>query len=166
MTCCKPGLTANQNRIANTSVMQWQWRRHPRCVGLARAQLRKALTTWGLTAIEEPASLVVSELMTNAVVHARVPPGREILTRFVRQDGGVLIEVHDASAVWPERRVPDECGGYGLLLVEKLAARWGVAERNGIGKRVWAVVVDTSSRVAGAHCWAPAPSEPEGGGRP
>ncbi|AKH83682.1 ATP-binding protein [Streptomyces sp. CNQ-509] len=138
-------MTTDQNRMASTSVMKWQWRRHPRCVGLARAQLRKALAGWGLTGIEEPVSLVVSELMTNAVVHARVPPGREILTRFVRQDGGVLIEVHDASDVWPEKRVPDECGGYGLLMVEKLAVRWGVSARNGIGKRVWAVVVDTTT---------------------
>lgn len=138
-------MTTDQNGMASHSVMKWRWRRHPRCVGLARAQLRKALAGWGLAGIEEPASLVVSELMTNAVVHARVPPGREILTRFVRQDGGVLIEVHDASDAWPEKRVPDECGGYGLLMVEKLAVRWGVSARNGIGKRVWAVVVDTTT---------------------
>ncbi|WP_367648437.1 ATP-binding protein [Streptomyces sp. CNQ-509] len=61
--------------------------------------------------LEESAVLVVSELVTNAVVHARVPPGREIQTRFVRQDRGVRIEVHDASSVWPVPRVPDEDGG-------------------------------------------------------
>ncbi|WP_326797242.1 ATP-binding protein [Streptomyces sp. NBC_01808] len=138
-------MTTDQNRMASVSVMKWRWRRHPRCVGLARAQLRKALAGWGLVGIEEPASLVLSELMTNAVVHARVPPGREIQTRFVRQEDGVIIEVHDASDVWPKQRVPDDCGGYGLLMVEKLAARWGVAERNGIGKMVWAVVLDTTA---------------------
>jgi anti-sigma regulatory factor (Ser/Thr protein kinase) len=133
---------ADEPQAVGTHVMTWQWRRHRRCVGLARAQLRKALAGWGLAGIEEPAVLVVSELVTNAVVHARVPPGREILTCFVRQDGGVRIEVHDASGVWPVRRVPDESGGYGLLLVERLAFRWGVAERNGVGKAVWALVVD------------------------
>ncbi|MFW6694611.1 ATP-binding protein, partial [Streptomyces sp. MAR4 CNX-425] len=75
-------------------------------------------------------------------VHARVPPGREIQTRFVRQDRGVRIEVHDASGVWPVRRVPGGAGGFGLVVVEALAARWGVVERGGVGKAVWAVVVE------------------------
>ncbi|WBB58062.1 ATP-binding protein [Streptomyces sp. WMMC500] len=120
--------------------MTWQWRRHPRCVALARSQMRKALAGWGLVRIEGPAVLVVSELVTNAVVHAGVQ-GREVSTRFVRLDGGVRIEVHDASDDRPVRRVPDGKGGFGLHLVEQFAARWGVAER-AIGKTVWAVVVD------------------------
>ncbi|GAA2135868.1 ATP-binding protein [Streptomyces synnematoformans] len=136
------------------AVMTWQWRRHPRCVALARSQMRKALARWGLAGIEGPAVLVVSELVTNAIVHARVSPGREILTRFVRQDGGVRIEVHDASEDRPVPRTPDSDGGYGLHLVEQMADEWGVAER-AIGKAVWAVVVDP----AGAR------SDPvEGGG--
>ncbi|WP_258563183.1 ATP-binding protein [Streptomyces phytophilus] len=135
-------MTFDQHGTADTSVMKWQWRRHPRCVGLARAQLRKALAGWGLAGIEESAALVVTELMTNAVVHAHVPPGREIQTRFLRQENGVRIEVHDASDVWPKQREPDESGGYGLLMVEQLATRWGVAERGGIGKVVWAEVFD------------------------
>ncbi|GAA1500089.1 hypothetical protein GCM10009802_55020 [Streptomyces synnematoformans] len=118
-------------------------------MGLARAQLRRVLAAWGMAGIAEPAVLVVSELVTNAVVHARVPPGREILTRCVRQDRGVRIEVHDASGVWPVRRVPDEAGGFGLVVVEALAARWGVAERGGVGKAVWAVVVEPGARGAG-----------------
>nr|WP_309505521.1 ATP-binding protein [Streptomyces phytophilus] len=118
-------------------------------MGLARAQLRKALAGWGMAGIEESAVLVVSELVTNAVVHARVPPGREIQTRFVRQDRGVRIEVHDASSVWPVRRMPSESGGYGLLVVEALASRWGVAEREGVGKAVWAVVADPGGNASG-----------------
>lgn len=132
--------TADRTGFSGTSVMSWQWRRHPRCVALARAQMRKALAGWGLAGIEEPAVLVVSELVTNAVVHARVSPGREILTRFVRQDGGVRIEVHDTSDERPVPRTPDHDGGFGLLLVDELTDRWGVAERGGIGKCVWAVV--------------------------
>ena len=138
-----PSRATDQAGIPDMHVMTWQWRRHPRCAGLARAQLRKALAGWGMAGIEESAVLVVSELVTNAVVHARVPTGREIQTRFVRQDGAVRIEVHDASGVWPVPRVPDESGGYGLLLVEALASRWGVVEREGVGKAVWAVVADS-----------------------
>ncbi|WP_407564098.1 ATP-binding protein [Streptomyces sp. 184] len=135
-----PRTTADRTVIRDPSVMTWQWRRHRRCVALARAQARKAVARWGLAGIEEPAALVVSELVTNAVVHARASPGREILTRFIRLDNGVRIEVHDASDERPVPRVPGDDGGFGLLLVDELTDRWGVAERGGIGKCVWAVL--------------------------
>lgn len=117
-----------------------RWSRHRRCVGLARAELRKVLAEWGLAMIEEAALLVLSELLTNAVRHARVPPGREIETRYLREGGGLRIEVHDASEELPVLGPSGEAGGWGLLLVDRLAARWGVAERDGVGKLVWAVV--------------------------
>ncbi|WP_407560494.1 ATP-binding protein [Streptomyces sp. 184] len=131
----------------NEHVVVWQWRRNRRCVGLARAQLRKALGAWGLGAVEFAAVAVLSELVANAVVHARVPAGREIRTRFLAVEGGVRIEVHDACDAWPLPRVPDESGGYGLLLVAELADGWGVEKRRGVGKCVWAVV--TSSGAGG-----------------
>ena len=114
--------------------------RHPRCVGLAREELRKALARWGLSRVEDAAVLVLSELLTNAGRHARVSPGREIETRYVRMTDCLRIEVHDASAERPEKRQPGagECGGRGLVLVEALADRWGVEDRHGPGKAVWA----------------------------
>jgi anti-sigma regulatory factor (Ser/Thr protein kinase) len=93
------------------------------------------------------AAVVLSELVTNAVVHARVPPGREVHTRFVPLDGGVRIEVHDASDEWPVPRVPDESGGYGLTLVSELSSAWGVEKRRGVGKYVWAAVTSTKGDV-------------------
>lgn len=122
-----------------------RWRRHPGSVGLARLELRKALAGWGLSVLEEPAVLVLSELVTNAVRHAHVPSGREIETRFLPmglpEPGGLRIEVHDASAVRPCRRVAgiDACGGRGLLIVDALADEWGVCDRVGVGKQVWAL---------------------------
>ncbi|GAA2113855.1 hypothetical protein [Streptomyces synnematoformans] len=65
-------------------------------MALARSQMRKALARWDLAGIEERTVLVASELVTNAVVHARVR-GREVATRYLRLDGGVRIKVHDAS---------------------------------------------------------------------
>ncbi|MFJ2110369.1 MULTISPECIES: ATP-binding protein [unclassified Streptomyces] len=120
-----------------------RWKRHARCVGAARAELRKALAAWGLSALEDSAVLVVSELVTNAVRHAHVPPGREVETRFLAvPGGGVRIEVHDACAVRPEAREADAgaCDGRGLVIVAALAESWGVADRTGVGKVVWAVV--------------------------
>ncbi|MEU3186952.1 ATP-binding protein [Streptomyces sp. NPDC006923] len=73
-----------------------RWTRHPRCVGLARAELRKTLAGWGHAELEDTAVLILSELLTNAVRHAHIP-GREIETRFCLIADGVRIEVDDAS---------------------------------------------------------------------
>ncbi|MGW7463349.1 ATP-binding protein [Streptomyces xantholiticus] len=117
-----------------------RWTRHPASVGRARSELQKALANWGLHAVEDAALVVLSELVTNAVRHARVPSGREIETRYVRQADGVRIEVHDAAEERPAARIPGESGGWGLGLVDKLSDRWGVDDRDGVGKAVWAVV--------------------------
>ncbi|MFD5114939.1 MULTISPECIES: ATP-binding protein [unclassified Streptomyces] len=120
-----------------------RWSRHASCVGLARLELRKALADWGLSALEDSALLILSELLTNAARHARVSPGREIETRYVpRPDGGLRIEVHDASSEQPQQRTPelDDSGGRGLILVDALSDVWGVSERRGPGKMVWAHV--------------------------
>lgn len=122
-----------------------RWRRHPSSVGLARLELRKALAGWGLSALEDSAVLVLSELVTNAVLHARVPPDREIETRFLPtglpDPDGLRIEVHDASDLRPYRRAAarDACDGRGLLIVDALADAWGVSDRVGVGKLVWAL---------------------------
>ncbi|MFI6702173.1 ATP-binding protein [Streptomyces sp. NPDC050509] len=118
-----------------------RWNRHPSCVGLARLELRKALASWGLGRLEDSAVLILSELLTNAARHARVSPGREIETRYVRRPcGGLRIEVHDASSERPRRRTPelDATDGRGLVIVDALADVWGVGERNGPGKVLWA----------------------------
>lgn len=124
-----------------------RWKRRPQSVGLARAELRAALVDWGLTAIEEPAVLVLSELITNAVRHARVSPGREIETSFCRGAGGVRIAVDDADERCPRLlHAQHEAGGRGLLLVAELSDRWGVSTRRGVGKSVWAVVTVPGER--------------------
>ncbi|MBT2456593.1 ATP-binding protein [Streptomyces sp. ISL-86] len=125
-----------------------RWNRDPRCVGRARAELRKALADWGLAQIEDDALLVVSELLTNAGRHARAAVGREIETRYVRLSAGVRIEVHDAAPGRPEVLPldPERDCGRGLFLVAALADRWAAGERSGPGKRIWAeLTVPTES---------------------
>jgi anti-sigma regulatory factor (Ser/Thr protein kinase) len=82
--------------------------------------------------------LLVSEIVTNAVIHSTAPNGNEILldarltgTRSIR------VEVTDRGAGFtPMPRNPDRPGGgYGLYLVEREALSWGV-DRKG-GTRVW-----------------------------
>ncbi|AQA12774.1 ATP-binding protein [Streptomyces malaysiensis] len=132
----KPELTGPDGRVVVR-----RWTRHPRCVALARADLRKALAGWGLIAVEEAALLVLSELITNAVRHARVP-GRQIETRYLDQGDKVRIEVHDAADQLPKLRTPtpESVRGRGLVLVETLADQWGVTPRPAVGKAVWAVL--------------------------
>lgn len=118
------------------------WPATPRSVHRARHALAAALASWGLAELEDAASLVLSELMTNALRHAKVPQ-REIGTCVLRLAAprGVRIEVHDASPAKPEVRAsgPEDEGGRGLALVDALTGgRWGVADRPGPGKLVWA----------------------------
>ncbi|HJD84980.1 ATP-binding protein [Kitasatospora aureofaciens] len=119
--------------------------RHRRSVGAARDYLREFLKQVpGSSVLLSNGQLVVSELVTNAVVHARVSPGREIAVRFELVCGHLRIEVHDASSEKPViRRVasPDDLSGRGLWLVEALSVEWGCAPRpEGIGKIIWALV--------------------------
>jgi len=80
-------------------------------------------------------ALVLSELVTNAVLHGSAP----VLVRLTRTVVGVRVEVEDDSPALPRRRRirPDAPGGRGLLLVASVSERWGV-QRRAHGKRVWA----------------------------
>ncbi|MFE7117966.1 ATP-binding protein [Streptomyces sp. NPDC057654] len=115
--------------------------RHRKSVGRARAALREQLAIWGVT--DEPAEtavLLLSELVTNAVEHAKASPGREIGTRFGLYEGVLRLEVADANDDLPVPRpaADDDENGRGLALVSALADRWGTCpRRDGIGKRVW-----------------------------
>ncbi|MGW6743073.1 ATP-binding protein [Streptomyces sp. NPDC055025] len=126
------------NPTGNRVVLRWST--DPRCVAYARLELRKALADWGLSVLEDSATLILSELLSNAGRHARVTPEQTIETRYFRSSGALRIEVHDGSPERPQPRTPDAeaSDGRGLLLVEALADAWGVAERCGPGKVVWA----------------------------
>lgn len=106
-------------------------------VRLAREATRDALASWRLAHVEETAVLLVSELVTNAVRHAR---GTHAVALDLEAAGTWLrIEVQDADRHWPQPRTPasfDE-SGFGFVLVDALAAKWGVRE-TATGKAVWA----------------------------
>jgi DNA-binding NarL/FixJ family response regulator len=78
--------------------------------------------------------LLVSELITNAIVHASSAPQLEV--RLSRQS--IRVAVHDAEPSLPEFRVPDagRPGGRGMQLLSTLASRWG-ADHSDTGKVVW-----------------------------
>ncbi|GAA3822012.1 ATP-binding protein [Streptomyces chiangmaiensis] len=119
-------------------------------VGRARRWARSRLVGSGI-AVDEPLAetlvLLVSELVTNAVVHTGCPAVLRLLLTGVRDDasgapaGTVRLEVTDASArpPVPRRAMGDETGGRGLELVDGLADRWGW-DLEGVGKRIWCEV--------------------------
>jgi anti-sigma regulatory factor (Ser/Thr protein kinase) len=85
------------------------------------------------------AMLVVSELVTNSVVHSGVAAGAPVQLR-ANLDADILrLEVGDLGAGTDIVRSPPpdrlSAGGFGLALVERLAARWGVVHAS--GTRVW-----------------------------
>jgi anti-sigma regulatory factor (Ser/Thr protein kinase) len=80
----------------------------------------------------ESALLLVSELATNAVVHAATPFG----VRLSHSEQAVTIEVSDFSAGKPVERAPNPDGGRGLGIVAAISSEWGVRSE-GAGKVVF-----------------------------
>jgi serine/threonine-protein kinase RsbW len=106
-------------------------------VRLARRATGNALAAWQLGHLEETAVLLVSELVTNAVLHAR---DTDVIALELQAAGTWLrIEVQDADPSWPQPRDPADCdeSGFGFVLVDSLAGKWGVRETPA-GKAVWA----------------------------
>ncbi|KRF34158.1 ATP-binding protein [Nocardioides sp. Soil805] len=106
----------------------------PRTAARARRAVREALQGAGAAHLGDVAELVVSELVTNAVVHAGTPIG----VRVVAEPTALRVEVQDGSDRMPVRRAWAETSGTGrgLRIVDEHADRWGV-ERTDAGKVVW-----------------------------
>jgi anti-sigma regulatory factor (Ser/Thr protein kinase) len=106
----------------------------PASAARARTFVEQTLGAWECDDFLDSSRLLVSELVTNAVLHARTD--FELVIRAVRT--GVRVEVRDHSPAEPVvRRYEDEAmTGRGLALVDELAARWGV-DRHPDGKAVW-----------------------------
>jgi hypothetical protein len=114
-------------------------RRIPESVTKARRLVSSSLRVWHLEGAEDAAWLVVSELFTNTVAHARMDCVRVTVSRV--DEHVVRVAVIDCSHAKPqvrEARADDECGR-GLALVDALSTDWGVDPLHW-GKRVWAEV--------------------------
>jgi anti-sigma regulatory factor (Ser/Thr protein kinase) len=111
----------------------------PASVARARSFVRKALAARSASVTDE-LELLASELATNAVVHAGTP----FIVRIGCSDGTIRLEVEDASSTLPrrERHGPTApVGRRGLLVVERIANRWGVRAESA-GKVIWAEIDD------------------------
>ncbi|MFD5218292.1 ATP-binding protein [Streptomyces tendae] len=119
---------------------------------LARLLATEKLLAWELPL--DPARLIVAELATNAALHGHVPGRSFRLALSVVPPHTLRIELTDTRGdrlpVSPRTTV-DRCAesGYGLLLVEELASRWGVRCGPVPSKTVWAEL-DLAAEVKGA----------------
>jgi DNA-binding NarL/FixJ family response regulator len=103
----------------------------------ARRFVSQVLTGWDDEEgdLTDTVTLLVSELVTNAVLHA----GSEVEVSVRLTPTAARIEVTDASAnsIAPRDATTEEDSGRGLALVGSLAQRWGVRPAAGGGKTVW-----------------------------
>jgi anti-sigma regulatory factor (Ser/Thr protein kinase) len=79
--------------------------------------------------------LLVSEIVTNAVLHSNERPGAPIHFAAEAADGVLRIEVADGGRGFTDADATRTRGGWGLRLVAKEASRWGVDDAR--GTRVW-----------------------------
>jgi anti-sigma regulatory factor (Ser/Thr protein kinase) len=124
----------------------------PTAVASARLHARAVVGEWAMADIADDVALVVSELVTNAVVASTGLDGRPkyedtsaglpvVHLRMSSDHVRLVIEVWDKSPQAPEARQPKPGAenGRGLLLVEALSERWGHEQVPGWpGKVVWA----------------------------
>ncbi|MFD8569166.1 ATP-binding protein [Streptomyces sp. NPDC059639] len=134
---------------------------------LARRAAVARLVYWGAppgSPLSDTVALLVAELAANAARHGRVP-GRNFELRLLHKHehahptAVVRVEVSDTHPRRPDPTTvtmadTDADGGRGLALVAAVADAWGIEDRTGPGKTVWAQTGPTGH---------PDPSEP---GRP
>ncbi|MFE0642659.1 ATP-binding protein [Streptomyces sp. NPDC058877] len=117
----------------------------------------EALADWGWIPAEdeearervEDVLLLVSEVVTNACLHAGGP--EEFVLRH--GDGSLRVEVSDASPEHPRAKVPRSAalpGGHGLMVLNRLAGAWGSRDKGpgAVGKVVWLEVARPPGRGA------------------
>jgi anti-sigma regulatory factor (Ser/Thr protein kinase) len=108
---------------------------------VARRLLADLLLAWSqphLDGLADDATVVVSELVTNAVLHAG-GDGALRLEISADQNGTLRIAISDGSSLEPtmQELTDDAEGGRGLQIVQRLSARWGVEDGPSGGKRIW-----------------------------
>ncbi|MFJ8695695.1 SpoIIE family protein phosphatase [Streptomyces roseolilacinus] len=139
------GRTAPPRRVVLTIAQA-----EPERIAGARRQMRELLHDWADEDQLDSAVLMVSEMVTNVLVHT---DGDALLVAEARGEHGgrrLRVEVADASDELPHRRRPGEMAssGRGLVLMETLAHAWGVDPR-GEGKSIWFELYEGGTPAAG-----------------
>ncbi|MQY05223.1 ATP-binding protein [Actinomadura macrotermitis] len=125
----------------------------PSSVAVARRRLSSELAASGVyESIVDDASVIVSELLSNALRHARPLPSGQVRLTWLRRGDLLELAVSDGGASTEPRRGPgtlSSLGGRGLGIVETLSQSWGVRHEDG-STTVWAVL-DAPQNGGGHH---------------
>lgn len=107
--------------------------------GRARAEVESRLASQLTRRQASDTALIVSELVTNSVVHAGVRLDQMMLVELGKGPGRLLISVTDAGSKLEPRLRPSDAGGghLGLFLIRELSSAWGVERDEGGTTRVW-----------------------------
>ncbi|MEU5012992.1 SpoIIE family protein phosphatase [Streptomyces sp. NPDC021749] len=127
-------LVARTRLLPPDRIAEWEVPADPAAVAEARANLTRQLMEWGLEEEVFTTELILSELVTNAIVYASGPIGVRLL-----YDRTLICEVSDSSSTAPHLRFAagEDEGGRGLFLVARMAGRWGTRYTSE-GKIIWA----------------------------
>ncbi|GAA2581252.1 ATP-binding SpoIIE family protein phosphatase [Streptomyces tubercidicus] len=122
----------------------------PERIAEARRQVREVLHDWADPDQVDSAVLMVSEMVTNVLLHT---DGDAVLVAEITGERGarrIRVDVADSSDELPHRRSPGELAssGRGLMLLELLAGAWGVDPR-GDGKSTWFELYEEAAEAAG-----------------
>lgn len=135
MTVSRAGSPASED----APILRMSLKRAPQAPSLARAAVAGFSERAEISSSElDTLTLLVSELVSNAVLHSDAPPASGIvLSARVISRGAVRVEVIDRGSGFSAtpRDPAQPCGGFGLYLVDTQATRWGVDCEE--GTRVW-----------------------------
>ncbi|MEU5881108.1 ATP-binding protein [Spirillospora sp. NPDC047279] len=113
----------------------------PSSVAIARKRLSSDLVATGVfEAVVDDASVIISELLSNALRHARPLPSGQLRVTWSCKGDLLEVAVSDGGATTEPRRGPgtlSSLGGRGLGIVEALSEGWGVRHEDG-ATTVWA----------------------------
>jgi anti-sigma regulatory factor (Ser/Thr protein kinase) len=145
----------------------------PRSVPAARTWARDVAEAWDLGDLDWTLLQLVTELVTNSVLHARTSS----VVRLEQEIGtpGVRCAVTDFSTVRPRRRThtSQATTGRGLQMLDRMSSAWGV-ESTPTGKTVWFELRDGASGALLEEDWealadldpTPSPVDPPAGFHP
>jgi anti-sigma regulatory factor (Ser/Thr protein kinase) len=121
---------------------------HPSSAGAARRFVAAHVADAHLSDISGTAELLISELVTNSLLHARTPMRVEVHT----SEDTIRIAVHDECRVLGSRKpyAADAATGRGFVLLDSLADAWGT-ERTDWGKVTWCTLSLPAPAVAADH---------------
>jgi anti-sigma regulatory factor (Ser/Thr protein kinase) len=121
----------------DTPVLRLELEPGPGAPAEARAAIAEFSENHGLTDTLATLTLLVSELVTNAVIHPEVQPPAEISLLARLAGTTIRVEITDQGTGFTpqERDATRMDGGYGLYLLDKAATRWGIERRD--GTTVW-----------------------------